>query len=225
MQKILWILAILAMTMGGCGVEWFPETVRSPTTPDDFFFTPAVLSGVAPKSTATSNAITIAGIQSGSAPISVSGDASSQYKINDGAFTKDAGTVKNNDKVTVQHTAASGVAQTITTTLTIGDKSASFSSKTANVASFDVSKTGPANTLIVSDPITLILIPGSYKISITNGKYSFDKISFVSTEQTLNFNNNQTIYVQNTTASTSGGVTTTVVTIDGAVSFFKTTAD
>ncbi|ABQ24313.1 hypothetical protein [Geotalea uraniireducens] len=225
MQKILWILAILAMTMSGCGAEWFPETVRSPTTPDDFFFTPAVLSGVTPKSTATSNAITIAGIQSGSAPISVSGDASSQYKISDGAFTKDAGTVNNTDKVTVQHTAASGVAQTITTTLTIGDKSASFSSKTANVDSFNFTKTGPANTSIVSEPITLTLVPGTYKITITNGTYSFDKISFVDTEQTRFFNNNQIIYIQNVTAKTSGGVVTTVVTIDGVVSFFKTTAE
>ncbi len=212
MQKALCILAVLAMMLGGCGAEWFPDTVRSPTTPDSFFFTS--VTEQTPESTATSNTITITGIQSGSAPISITGDPSSKYKINDGTFTADAGTVNNNDKVAVQHTAASGVAQTVTSTLKIGDKSASFSSTTANIKSFDLTKSAAAGTTVVSDPIPLTLVPGTYTINILNGKYSFDGFNFVTIEQTLYLNNNQTLYVQNVVPSKS------VLTIGGVLCTF-----
>ena len=223
MQKTFWILVILAMTMGGCGIDWFPATVRSPTTPNDFSFTPAVISGVIPGSTQTSNTITISGIQSGSAPISVSGDPSSQYSVNGATYVKTAGTVKDNDTVTVQHTAASGLAQTITTTLTIGNKSASFFSTTANVASFNVTGTGAAGTSVIT-PVTLNLVPGTYTISVANGTYSLDRANFFNTSQIFFFSNGETIYLQNIAALTSGGVVTTSVIIDGVTSTYTTTA-
>lgn len=230
MKISAFILSMFAMVIAGCGeVEWFPETQRSATTPNTFYFTS--VTGVSTGSTQTSNAITVAGIPSGSAPISVSGDSSSQYSINGGAYTKDAGTVNNSDKVTVRHTASSQAGTTVTTTLAIGDRSNDFKSTTKNVADITVAKTAvPQSSFVTSDAIALNCVTGTYTVSVSNGSYSFNGgVSFATDTQSIFIENGKEIYLRHFSSGTSGGQVTTTLTIsngiDSGVITFTSTAE
>ena len=98
------------------------------TSPDAFSFT--AQTGAALSSTATSNTITVSGINSAS-PISISGGS---YKIGSGSYVTSSATVNNGDTVTVQQS-ASGSGNTLTTaTLTIGGSSAAFNVTTGSAA-------------------------------------------------------------------------------------------
>jgi len=84
------------------------------TTPDAFTFTD--VTGAAPATVYTSNAITVAGINA-PAPISIVGGT---YAINGGAYTGAAGTVVLGDSVTVRVTSASANGTGVNAALTIG---------------------------------------------------------------------------------------------------------
>ena len=90
------------------------------TSPDAFSFT--AQTGVALGATATSNTITVAGINSAS-PISISGGS---YKIGSGSYVTNSATVVNGDTVTVQQSASASPGTLTTATLTIGGISAAF---------------------------------------------------------------------------------------------------
>jgi hypothetical protein len=89
-------------------------------TPDAFTFT--AQTGAALSSVATSNTLTVAGINS-AANISVVGGT---YSINGGGYTAVAGTVNNGDTVTVQQTASASYSTLTTATLTIGGVAGAF---------------------------------------------------------------------------------------------------
>lgn len=100
------------------------------TTPDAFSFSNVV--DVALGILVQSNPITVSGINA-AAPISVTGG---QYSIGcNGTFTASAGTVSNGATVCVQHQSASSNSTTVTTTLSIGGVSSSFSSRSLPVVS------------------------------------------------------------------------------------------
>ncbi|MDP1637073.1 MAG: choice-of-anchor U domain-containing protein [Candidatus Nitrotoga sp.] len=90
------------------------------TIPTAFSFT--AQSGAALSSVATSNTITITGINSGSA-ISIVGGT---YSINGGTYVSTAGTVANGDTVTLQQTASGSYSTTTIATLTIGGVGGAF---------------------------------------------------------------------------------------------------
>ena len=90
------------------------------TIPDPFSFT--AQTGVALSSVATSNPLTVSGINSASA-ISIVGGT---YSINGGAYVSTAGTVTNGQTVTVQQAASNSYSFTTTATLTIGGVSGAF---------------------------------------------------------------------------------------------------
>jgi hypothetical protein len=101
------------------------------TTPDPFGFTPQA--GIALNTTVTSNTITPSGYNTATS-ISV---ANGQYSIGCTAtFTASAGTISPGQSVCVRHTAASTAGTAVTTMLTIGGVSGSFSSTTAGPALF-----------------------------------------------------------------------------------------
>lgn len=79
--------------------------------------------------TRTSNSITVSGINS-PASIAVSGAGSSEYRVNNDAWTSATGTVNNGDTVRVRHTSASTNSTLTTTTLNIGGVSGSFATTT-----------------------------------------------------------------------------------------------
>jgi hypothetical protein len=115
------------LSIGGVSAAFTSTTVAPPgvdTTPDAFSFT--AQTGVALSTVITSNAITVAGINS-PAPVIITGGT---YSINGGAYTAIAGTVTNGQTVAVRHTAAAANSTVTTTTLSIGGVSAAFTSTT-----------------------------------------------------------------------------------------------
>lgn len=102
---------------------------QNDTNPNAFSFTPAT--GVALGALETSNTITIAGMGAADTCIaSLSGDATSRLSKNGGAYVTGPLSVVNGDTVTVRHTASASYSTTVSTTLTIGTTSATYSSTT-----------------------------------------------------------------------------------------------
>jgi uncharacterized delta-60 repeat protein len=94
--------------------------------PDAFAFN--ARTNVTTGSTQTSNTVTISGI-TGAASVTV---VNGSFSIGcNGAFTSDPRTIRPGQTVCIQHTAATTPSATVSTTLTIGDVSATFSSTTA----------------------------------------------------------------------------------------------
>lgn len=79
---------------------------------------------------ASATTVTVNVEAGGSVPISISGGNVAQYRVNGGAWTSAAGTVSNGAVVEIRQTApatAYGTRTTVTATLSVGDKSASYS--------------------------------------------------------------------------------------------------
>ena len=228
MSKIwkLGVRAILAlaftgilMFVSGCGDD---DGVSTDTTPDAFSFTAQT---VALSTLITSNAITVAGINS-PAPISITGGT---YSIDGGTYTSTAGTVTNGQTVTVQHTSSAANSTVTTTTLTIGGVSASFTSTTVaagvditpDVFSF-TAQTGVAlSTVITSNVITVAGINSPAPISITGGTYSINGGAYTAIAGTVT--NGQTVTVRHTSSAANSTVTTTTLTIGGVSASFTST--
>lgn len=105
----------------------------SDTTPDPFTFTDQT--NVALSTIIESNTVTISGIDTVT-PISVTGgeyavDAGSGF----GAFTSTSTTVVDGDQVKVRHTSSSSYNTIVTTTLTVGGVSDTFTTTTVNASS------------------------------------------------------------------------------------------
>lgn len=100
-------------------------------TPDAFTFT--AQTGVPQNDLRTSNTITVSGINM-PVGISISGAASSEYRVNSGPYTTNPGTVQNGDTVTVRHTSAGAPGSTVTSTVTVGASVAAFSTTTEFIA-------------------------------------------------------------------------------------------
>ncbi len=140
-----------AVSFGDGGTEISPKSgtqvvrlVRGGERLEDFDsgldFTPAAFNfasqtNVPANSLRTSAAIVVSGL-GGAVSIGVSGAASSEYRINAGAFTALPGVVRNTDQVQVRHLSANVAEQATTTTLQIGNLSADFVSTTAGVLIF-----------------------------------------------------------------------------------------
>ncbi len=112
---------------------------QSDFIPDAFSFTPQT--GAALNTVATSNTITVSGINSAS-PISIVGGT---YKINSGSYTSSPGTVSIGDvadTVTVQRTSSGSYGTQTTATLTIGGVAGAFGVTTLAQTTY----TGPTAT-------------------------------------------------------------------------------
>jgi hypothetical protein len=109
-----------------------PPVSQAPadTTPDAFTFTD--VSGVLFGTTQTSNTITVSGLGEGVTVLAVlSGDASSELRLNGGAWQSTSASVQNGDTIAVRNTAS----PLTSTTLTIGGVSDTFTSSTLGSAS------------------------------------------------------------------------------------------
>lgn len=95
-------------------------------TPDAFAFTDVANAAVSTQY--TSNEITVAGLgPSASVPVTVAG---ATYSKNGGAYTSSDGVAENGDTFTVRHTSGAAFGQAISTTLTIGGVSDTFTTTT-----------------------------------------------------------------------------------------------
>lgn len=221
-MRAFYLLAVLfGLVLGGCGVEWLPP----PPQVEQFSFTPSSVDGVATGSTQTSNAVTLT-MDTSNANISVSGG---EYSVNGGTFTSTAGTVVNGDTVQVRQTAASTAGTTVTTTLTVGDKRATFSSTTAGGAdAFSFSPTAVFNVTPGSTQTSnaaTVKVSGTAPISVTGGEYSVDGSAFTSSSGSIGAGTH-TVQVQQTAASGATTTATTTVTIGGtSASFISSTTN
>jgi hypothetical protein len=123
--------------------------------PNEFFFIDA--SSVALTSLQTSNTIIVSGLGSGvTVDVTLSGDASSEVQRNSGVWTSGAVVAVNGDTFAVRHTSSASFAAAVTTTLTIGDVSGTFTSTTQTAAgsddgSLDFSRSGTAALVLFED--------------------------------------------------------------------------
>lgn len=101
-------------------------TLSGDTTPNAITFTAA--NNVNTATVTTSNSVTITGINVAT-PISISNGGS--YSIGNSAFVSTSGTVLNNQTVRVRITSSNNANTTVSTTLTVGTVSSTFSVRTA----------------------------------------------------------------------------------------------
>jgi len=218
------------MMLSGCGdIEWFPDRVSVVAA---FSFSPATVTNATAGSTQTSSSVTLS-ITGDPVAISVSGDATSQYSLNGGTYTKTAGTAKNGDTVTVQHTASSTIGQTVATTLTVGGQSATFSSTasgSATVSAFTFP--GAFNVLPgdfeTSEAVTLIINGGTAAISISgDGSSLYSVNGGDSTSLPGTVSNGDQVVVQHINADgvTETTMTSTLTVGDKSASFVSSTGN
>jgi hypothetical protein len=218
----------ITLTIGDLSAP-FTTTTAPPAgadiVPDAFIF--ASLMGVAPGTQITSNSITVTGVDAPT-PISISGGGT--YSVDGGAFTSVPGTVNNGQKVAVRHTAATTYSTVTTSTLTIGDLSAPFTTTTAPPAGADTVPTPfsftrqtdvPVGTLATSNPITVTGIDSPAPITITGGTYSINGGGYTSDPGLVS--SGQSVTLRHTSSTAGSTSTTTTVTIGGTSAQFVTT--
>lgn len=220
-------LLVLVVLVAGCGnVEWFPEYVRQPTTPNQFTF--ANKTGTGFDVTVTSDPITVSGLTADSSPITVTGPtgADSKYTINSGTPTSAAGTVKNGDQVTVSHkTAASTLEGTTTSTLNIGGVSGTFTSFTrlldfrSLLAATTVGNYRQTSGTVFSIDRESHVVSVKDSIGSGNAQFSIaddngNATTFGSAQLNVLGLNGRKIFVRNL-ATTVATPATTILTIDG----------
>jgi uncharacterized delta-60 repeat protein len=144
------------LTVGGVSGTFTSTTVAGDAVPAPFSF-PAQ-SGVELITEITSAAATITGIDIGS-PVTVT---DGEYSIGCASnFTSAQGTITNGQTVCVRHTSSFNSSDDVTTTLTIGTESATFTSTTRigdqlpDEFSFTSRSNVARNTRVVSNPITV----------------------------------------------------------------------
>lgn len=199
--------------------DTFSITTKSVETPDAFTFLDQTN---APLSTLlTSNAITVTGVTS--SPVSITGG---QYSVNGGTYVSSAGTVYNNDTITVQVTSPSTYSSTKNATLTIGGISDTFSVTTLNDTTpdpftFTDQTNVPTSETIPSNAITVSGIDTAVPISITGGQYSINGWLYTDAAGTVELGD--TVTVQVTSSGNTGTTTSATLTISGVSDTFSVT--
>ena len=199
------------------------DGAASDSTPDAFSFADQANAAIA--STITSNAITVAGIDTFS-PISVTGG---EYEINDnGVWMTDPALVTATNTVRVRHTSSASFVTATNTVLTIGGVSDTFTSTTQSndttpdaFVFTDLTNVGPS-TQVTSNSISVSGINNTTAISITGGEYEKNG-SGTWTSGAGTVVNGNTVRVRHTSAATNPTAINTVLTIGGVSDTFTTT--
>jgi hypothetical protein len=204
------------LTIGGVSDTFSSTTVPADTTPAAFAFVDQA--DVAPGSTQTSNAITVSGINTGTA-IGVTGGS---YSIGcTASFTSSAGSVNGGDTVCLRHTASASFATAVDTTLTIGGVSDTFTSTTAaqdvtpSAFSFTDVTGAVAASVQQSNIVTISGITGSVAVSVTGGEYRVNGGTYTSTTGAVA--NGDTIQLRQTASAADSTPTNATLTV-GTVS-------
>lgn len=210
------------LTVGTVADSFSVSTAAADAVPDAFSFT--AQGNVALNMQIESGAVTVAGINI-PAPLSVSGG---EYQINGGTWTSAAGTVNNGQTVKVRHTSAATGGQSVTTTLSIGGVSGSFTSttladSTPDAFSFTARSNVAQSTQLESNAITVAGINMPSPVSVSGGEYQIDGGSWSSAAGTVT--NGQTVKVRHTSAAGYSGATQTTLTIGGVAATFASTTE
>jgi hypothetical protein len=160
----------VTLTIGGVNATFTITTLAEDTTPETFSFTP--VTGAELNASATSNTVTITGINSSAKVVVLLGE----YSINDGGFVTADGTITNGQTIKVRRTASSSFSTATEVNLSIGGVSATFSittraeDQTPDAFSFTDAPNAPKNTQIDSNILTINGFETA-PISITGGFY------------------------------------------------------
>lgn len=191
------------------------------TTPDAFTFTAQL--DVTPGVFATSEAITIAGINAPTTIEIIGGE----YAIDDGLFTDVEGQITDGQTVRVRVLAAiTGLTKT-TATLFIGGIDSDFEVTTQvditpDTFAFDAQIDVAFGALVESNSVTISGLDEAAVISITGGEYSIDGAGFTPEDSLIEAG--QSVRLRLTAANTFGTTNTaTLVVGDTSVDFTVTT--
>lgn len=147
-----WVLS------GGAGAGYGADAV-----PDQFLFTPSSLSNVSPGGFATSNAITIAGVNSGALISgSVTGGTALECLIDSGAWGSCAGSAVNGTTIQLRYVTQLAFSASSSASLVVGGVSASLSATTSAASALGVSGTGTFSGTILTGSTT------TQAITVTN---------------------------------------------------------
>ncbi|WP_293392812.1 polysaccharide lyase family 7 protein [Nevskia sp.] len=199
------------------------QTQVADTEPDPFSF--ATINNATPGIGYASEPLTVTGI-TGPSPISVVVGA---YKINDGPYVSQSGTVNLNDRVVVLVRSSTRSNKSVAATLTIGGISATFTVNTGDLDTVpDSFSFAPVNDAelgrtYVSAPATISGITERAAIVVTGGRYRINDGAFTSAEGTVSLGDQ--VYTEVVASSSASTAKTATLTIGGvAGSFTVTTA-
>ena len=204
-------------------IDLTANVIAADTTPNAFAFIDH--SGAALATVRTSNAITVAGINSPAA-ISVTGGT---YSIGcTTTFTSVASTIANGQTVCVRHTSSASFGTATNTVLTIGGVSDTFTSTTVAADTTptaftftDVTNVAPG-AVQTSNAITVAGINSAAAISVTGGTYSIGcTATFTAVASTIT--NGQTVCVRHTAPMATSASTNTALTVGGVSDTFTST--
>ncbi len=193
----------------------------SDTTPDTFTFT--ALLDVTPGVFATSDAITITGINAPTTIEIIGGE----YAIGDGLFTDVEGQITDGQSVRVRVLAATTGLTKTTATLFIGGIDSDFEvttqvDTTPDAFTFDAQIDVAFGALVESNTVTISGLDEAAVISITGGEYSIDGAGFTPEDSVIEAG--QSVRLRLTAANTFGTTNTaTLVVGDTSVDFTVTT--
>jgi peptidyl-Asp metalloendopeptidase len=217
---------ITRLTVGGVVGTFTSRTVAEAVdiTPNPFSFVSQT--NVALSASIISAPVTIAGI-TGAAPVSVT---NGEYSVGcSSPYTAAAGTILNGQPLCLRHTSSGINATTVTTVVTVGGVSSSFSSTTLAAAdttpnsfSFPAQSNVELSAVIVSAPVTITGINAPAPISVIGGEYSIGcTSSFTTAGGTIQ--NNQQVCVRHTSSSVGVSTVTTSLNVGGVSAVFSST--
>ncbi len=190
-------------------------------TPTSFSFTSQT--NVSLNTEVNSNQIKITGINTATS-ISI---ANGYYKINNGGWTDQNGTIFNDDNVTVKHTTINDFNQTKITTLNIGGVNGTFSS-TTKVASnipddfnFENNTSVNLSAEIISNTVQIKGIDQNISISVSNGDYKINNGNWMTSSGTVAKDDNVTL--RHTSSSSYDTNKTTSLTVGTITKAFTST--
>ena len=211
-----------AVTIGGVTASFIvttaADTVLDPV-PDNFSFAP--INEAAPSTSYVSGPAAITGI-TGPSPISVSGG---RYRINDGSFTSEAGTVNAGDQVYAEVIASSQTSTAATATITIGGVAGTFTVTTSatdtvpDSFSFTPVFNAKTDSAYTSNQVTITGINAPSPISIVGGFYRLNDRSNTSVSGTVNVNDKVRVVVRSSKLANTTVIAT--LTVGGVATSFS----
>jgi subtilisin-like proprotein convertase family protein len=183
----------VSITVGSITAQFGVTTRQADTTPDAFGFAP--VNNVEPNALLTS-AATITGIDSSA--ITITGG---QYSINGGTFTNQAGTINNNQTVTVSLIASQNFSTAASATLTIGGVSATYTitTRAKDETPDNFSFTNLTNLAISTDTTSNVVVLSGFDnapISVVGGSYKINNGAFTTQAGTISKNDTLTLSIK-----------------------------
>lgn len=215
------------LTVGGVSDTFSTTTVPADTIPDAFTF--GSRSDVEPAATVESETVTIRGIDGPSAVTVQNGE----YRVNGGSFTTAAGALNAGDTLQLRHTASLAFNTAVSTTVSVGGVSASFTSTTRAQTPPPAADTTPdafrfeaqsgvvAGSAVSSNTVTVSGINAPAAISVTGGEYRIDQGAFTAATGTVS--NGSTVQLR-LTAAAAGQTATATLSIGGVSASFVVTS-